>query len=186
MYLAFASTIGFTVASFVAFRWGLGLHDYPVSWVSRSVKVSTSMEVDTERSANVYKAGYVLQIFDRLSIFLIKMSLLFLYLRLGNFCGFGISLPHSQLIFLPASGLRNWFYKGTIMMMTVLVAQYISTIVATGLQCVPIMKYWKPNLPGHCVSITALFYCERCSPPLFNPRLSADTQSSIQHLYDRY
>jgi hypothetical protein len=45
--------------------------------------------------------------------------------------------------------------------MALLVAQFISTILVTLLQCRPIPKYWNPSLPGTCISINAFFYCKR-------------------------
>lgn len=81
----------------------------------------------------------MIEIFYFLTIFLIKMSLMFLYLRITN-------------------GLGTIFYRGTLIMMAVLVGQFVSTVVVEALQCVPMARYWNPAVPGHCINITAFFY----------------------------
>jgi hypothetical protein len=51
-------------------------------------------------------------------------------------------------------------------MSAVIIAQFISTLVIVGVQCIPVQKYWIPTTPGHCISITAFFYCKLlCQQP---------------------
>lgn len=82
----------------------------------------------------------MIEVFYFPTIFFIKMSLMFLYLRIAN-------------------GLGTIFYKGTLIMMAILVGQFISTVVVEAVQCIPMAKYWNPEVPGHCINITAFFYC---------------------------
>lgn len=102
----------------------------------------------------------MIEIFYYFAIFLIKMSLLLLYLRIGN------SLPMSREYWfddanvITANGLGNKFYKGTIITMAVIIAHFISTLIVEAVQCIPMKRYWNHTLPGHCINITAFFYCE--------------------------
>jgi len=98
------------------------------------------------------------------SVFLIKLSILFLYLRLGQWSGSKCTWRRS-LTTLLASGLHNLLYKGTLVLMAIIVAQFISTVVVAMVQCIPMHKFWDPTAPGHCINITAFYYCEYYHPP---------------------
>ncbi|KXL44431.1 MAG: hypothetical protein FE78DRAFT_71750 [Acidomyces sp. 'richmondensis'] len=123
MLTAWLCSLGFTAASFVSVRWGVGLRsDTLPSW-----------------QENAIQAVYVIEIFYYLSIFFIKLSVLFMYLRL-------------------VANTNNMLRKGTIHMAAIIIAQFVSTVVVVAVQCVPIAKYWDPSVPGTCINITAFFY----------------------------
>jgi hypothetical protein len=67
----------------------------------------------------------------------IKMSLLFLYLRLS-----------------PDKGFRIAVYA----MIGLSIAFSISSIFASALQCIPVSMLWNPNQPGHCIDVIAFYY----------------------------
>jgi len=124
LFAAFFFSIGFAISSFVSVRWGLGLHidDVLPSWAARAIQTL-----------------YVCEIFYYASIFLIKMSIMFLYWRL-------------------ASEFRNHFYYGTVVTIAVLCTHFLTTIIVLSVQCIPLEKYWNPTASGHCINITAFFY----------------------------
>ena len=68
MFLGYAFAIAFTIASYVSIRWGVGLEleDVPPFWARRAIQ-----------------AIYVEEIFYYWSIFCVKISIMFMYLRLG-------------------------------------------------------------------------------------------------------
>ena len=89
--------------------------------------------------ADYAKAVYVVEIGYFFCIFLIKVSLLCLYLRIAS------------------PGTR--FRKATIITMATIVLQITSTVVVEAIQCIPMKKYWDRTVPGHCIDITVFFYC---------------------------
>lgn len=88
MLFAWLCSVGFTVASFVSVRWGVGLRlsDAPPSWGENAIKVSLCYVVErvSEPMLIQIQAVYAVEIFYYFSIFLIKISIIFLYLRLGQ------------------------------------------------------------------------------------------------------
>ncbi|PPJ55176.1 hypothetical protein CBER1_05425 [Cercospora berteroae] len=124
MFAAFACAIGYTMAVFVSVRWGVGLElgDVPVNWATKAIQ-----------------AIYTDEIFYYMTIFCIKLSLMFLYLRL-------------------AAELRGWFFYASVGLLVLLILHFITTIAVVATQCVPIHKYWRPSTPGTCIDITAFFY----------------------------
>ena len=83
-----------------------------------------------------------------------------------------------------AAGLGNNFYKGTIITMTVIVAHFVSTVVVEAIQCIPMEKYWNQAVSGHCINITAFFYCKRDGSNQL--RLSKLIGSSNERVYHHY
>lgn len=84
---------------------------------------------------------------------------MFLYLRIGKIVADFKSRSSNVLTWISASGLSNSFYKRTLVLMNVIIAQFTSTVVVEAIQCMPIKKYWDPKTPGHCINITVFFYC---------------------------
>lgn len=76
-----------------------------------------------------------------MTIFCVKLSLMFLYLRL-------------------AAELRGWFYYASVSLLVILILHFMTTMVVVATQCLPIQKYWNPSIPGTCIDITAFFYCK--------------------------
>lgn len=74
MYAAFAAAAGYTIASVIALRWGVGLHDseLPAGWAVQALK-----------------ATYAVEIFYYLAVFGVKVSILCMYLRLSAGLGKG-------------------------------------------------------------------------------------------------
>ncbi|KAF2764664.1 hypothetical protein EJ03DRAFT_242044, partial [Teratosphaeria nubilosa] len=122
MAMAWVCSIGFAVSAFVSVGWGMGFVAVPRVW-----------------TINAIKAVYAVEVFYYFSIFLIKMSILFLYLRL-------------------AADLDSTLRKGTIVMTATVIAQFASTLVVVGVQCIPMARYWNPSVSGTCVNITGFFY----------------------------
>lgn len=60
---------------------------------------------------------------------------------------------------IQATDLKNGLYKGTVVTMAIIVAQFLSTLALVGVQCRPMEKYWDRSVPGQCINITAFFYC---------------------------
>ncbi|KAI7323462.1 hypothetical protein KC315_g8505 [Hortaea werneckii] len=85
------------------------------------------------------KAVYVVEIFYYFSLFFIKVSILMLYLRL-------------------AGSLRTFLYWGAIGTLVIIVAQFVSTVVVVGTQCIPMATYWDPTIEGTCININDFFY----------------------------
>ncbi|KAI7551199.1 hypothetical protein KC331_g2692 [Hortaea werneckii] len=85
------------------------------------------------------KAVYVVEIFYYFSLFFIKVSILMLYLRL-------------------AGSLRTFLYWGAIGTLVIIVAQFVSTVVVVGTQCIPMATYWDPTIDGTCININDFFY----------------------------
>ncbi|KAI7544235.1 hypothetical protein KC331_g6934 [Hortaea werneckii] len=85
------------------------------------------------------KAVYVVEIFYYFSLFFVKVSILMLYLRL-------------------AGSLRTFLYWGAIGTLVIIVAQFVSTIVVVGTQCIPMATYWDPTIEGTCININDFFY----------------------------
>ncbi|RMZ10008.1 hypothetical protein D0862_03402 [Hortaea werneckii] len=85
------------------------------------------------------KAVYVIEIFYYFSLFFVKVSILMLYLRL-------------------AGSLRTFLYWGAIGTLVIIVAQFVSTIVVVGTQCMPMATYWDPTVEGTCININDFFY----------------------------
>ncbi|KXT05863.1 hypothetical protein AC578_1112 [Pseudocercospora eumusae] len=69
----------------------------------------------------------------------IQLSLMCLYLRLGN-------------------ELRGWFWHASLALLAVIVLHFITTVIVFSVQCIPMKKYWRPSTPGKCIDITAFFY----------------------------
>ncbi|KAK4502133.1 hypothetical protein PRZ48_005556 [Zasmidium cellare] len=124
MLIAWIFSVGFMASSYVSVRWGVGLEssDAPPSWPPKAIQ-----------------AVYAIEIFYYFSVYLIKTSLVFLYLRLSR-------------------ELRNHLYKGSLALLAVLTLHFITTVIVFSVQCVPMKKYWDPPTPGHCISITGFFY----------------------------
>jgi len=59
-----------------------------------------------------------------------------------------------------ACGVQTVLHRGSIIIIAILVAHYVSTVVVQSLQCRPISKYWMPHGQGQCINITAFFYCK--------------------------
>ncbi|KAI7218260.1 hypothetical protein KC333_g3723 [Hortaea werneckii] len=85
------------------------------------------------------KAVYVVEIFYYFSLFFVKLSILMLYLRL-------------------AGSLRTFLYWGAIGTLVIIVAQFVSTVVVVGTQCIPMATYWDPTIEGTCININDFFY----------------------------
>ncbi|KAI6906801.1 hypothetical protein KC318_g5235 [Hortaea werneckii] len=85
------------------------------------------------------KAVYVVEIFYYFSLFFVKVSILMLYLRL-------------------AGSLRTFLYWGAIGTLVIIVAQFVSTVVVVGTQCIPMATYWDPTIEGTCININDFFY----------------------------
>ncbi|KAI7464015.1 hypothetical protein KC351_g15670 [Hortaea werneckii] len=85
------------------------------------------------------KAVYVIEIFYYFSLFFVKVSILMLYLRL-------------------AGSLRTFLYWGAIGTLVIIVAQFVSTVVVVGVQCLPMSTYWDPTVGGTCININDFFY----------------------------
>ncbi|KAI6796498.1 hypothetical protein KC327_g16593 [Hortaea werneckii] len=85
------------------------------------------------------KAVYVIEIFYYFSLFFVKVSILMLYLRL-------------------AGSLRTFLYWGAIGTLVIIVAQFVSTVVVVGVQCLPMSTYWDPTVEGTCININDFFY----------------------------
>ncbi|RMY70513.1 hypothetical protein D0863_05741 [Hortaea werneckii] len=85
------------------------------------------------------KAVYVVEIFYYFSLYFIKVSILMLYLRL-------------------AGSLRTFLYWGAIGTLVIIVAQFVSTVVVVGTQCIPMATYWDPTIEGTCININDFFY----------------------------
>lgn len=89
MFAAYLCSIGFTIASYISVRWGVGLKvgTAPASWAANAVKVSCKRcgAFCTRWLRRSSQAVYVIEIFYYFSIYLIKMSIVFLYLRLGTY-----------------------------------------------------------------------------------------------------
>ncbi|EME46327.1 hypothetical protein DOTSEDRAFT_51841 [Dothistroma septosporum NZE10] len=124
MFVGYAFAIAFTIASYASVRWGVGLElvNVPPFWAKRAVR-----------------AIYVEEIFYYFSVFFVKISIMFMYLRL-------------------AKELRNYFYHCSIAMIAVLCVQFGTTIIVFSAQCIPLTRYWSPEIPGNCIDITAFFY----------------------------
>ncbi|KAI6962023.1 hypothetical protein KC332_g16279 [Hortaea werneckii] len=124
MLLAWLSSIGFTIASYISVAWGVGFEkaDAPAWWAVEAIK-----------------AVYVIEIFYYFSLFFVKVSILMLYLRL-------------------AGNLRTFLYWGAIGTLVIIVAQFVSTIVVVGTQCMPMATYWDPTVEGTCININDFFY----------------------------
>ena len=71
MFLGYAFAIAFTIASYVSIRWGVGLEleNVPPFWARRAIQ-----------------AIYVNEIFYYFAMFCVKISIMFMYLRLGRSC----------------------------------------------------------------------------------------------------
>ncbi|RDW84943.1 hypothetical protein BP6252_02533 [Coleophoma cylindrospora] len=121
---ALVCSIGFTAASIVGMQYGVGKH---------------SFEVNTINAADSIKATFYVEIFYYLSIYLIKMSILFCYRRLN-------------------ATLKDAFYQLTMASMVLITFHFISTMVVCFLQCRPISFYWDQKQAGQCINITAFFY----------------------------
>ncbi|KAK5119020.1 hypothetical protein LTR62_000231 [Meristemomyces frigidus] len=128
LLLSFLSALGFTTASFISVKWGVGRRNteeppfIPEEWPGKAIQ-----------------AVYVIEIFYYLALFFVKLSVLGLYLRISN-------------------TLRSRLWKTTIGTTIVLVAQFISTVVVVGVQCRPTTHYWDQHSSGRCVDLTAFFY----------------------------
>jgi len=124
MLLAWLSSIGFTIASYISVGWGVGFEkgDAPDWWAFEAIK-----------------AVYVIEIFYYFSLFFVKVSILMLYLRL-------------------AGNLRTFLYWGAIGTLVIIVAQFVSTVVVVGVQCIPMSTYWDPTVKGTCININDFFY----------------------------
>ncbi|KAF2169243.1 hypothetical protein M409DRAFT_64975 [Zasmidium cellare ATCC 36951] len=124
MLVAYVFSIAFMIASYVSVRWGVGLElkDAPPYWATRAIQ-----------------AVYAIEVFYYFSLFFVKLSIVFLYLRL-------------------AKELRNYFYYWSLVLIGVLTLHFITTVIVFSTQCIPMEKYWAPSTPGKCISITAFFY----------------------------
>lgn len=133
IYAAYTASLGYTIASLISLRYGVGL---------------LQEEVGPLWNVQALKATYAVELFYYLSIFLVKMSILFMYLR----------------IYSRSVGRRNPFRRATLATMAVLIAHFVSTIVVAAVQCVPMKLFWDPQgaayagIRGHCINITAFFY----------------------------
>ena len=127
IYAAFFSSIGYTIASIISLRWGVGLKtaEVPAGW-----------------SVNAVKAIYAVEIFYYLAVFLVKMSILLMYLNISRGLGSG-----------------DRFRKFTLWTIYLITLHFITTVIVTGAQCIPLSRYWNgPSDGGHCINITAFFY----------------------------
>lgn len=126
MVAAWLASIGYLTATSTSVGWGLGLdvNSVPPSW-----------------TINAGKSVYVVELFYWISNFLVKMSLLCLYLRL-------------------AADLRNFFYYSTLTLIAIVLTQFVATIIVSAVQCVPLAGYWDPAVPATCINVTAFFYSE--------------------------
>lgn len=68
MYVAFTANTGYTIASVIALRWGVGLRkeEVPTAWTIQALK-----------------ATYAVEVFYYLAILLVKLSMMCMYLRLS-------------------------------------------------------------------------------------------------------
>ncbi|KAK4503637.1 hypothetical protein PRZ48_004552 [Zasmidium cellare] len=89
--------------------------------------------------ASAIQAVYAIEVFYYFSLFFVKLSIVFLYLRL-------------------AKELRNYFYYWSLVLVGVLTLHFVTTVIVFSTQCIPMEKYWAPSTPGKCISITAFFY----------------------------
>ncbi|KXT13540.1 hypothetical protein AC579_1395 [Pseudocercospora musae] len=124
MFIAYTCSVAFTIATFISVRWGVGLElrDVPLFWAERAIQ-----------------AVYAEEVFYYLTVFFVKLSLMCLYLRLGN-------------------ELRGWFWHASLALLAVIVLHFITTVIVFSVQCIPMKKYWRPSTPGKCIDITAFFY----------------------------
>ncbi|KAH9818212.1 integral membrane protein [Teratosphaeria destructans] len=120
--MAWFCSVCFAGSAFMSIKWGMGYAVVPLA-----------------SATNAIKAVYASEVFYYFSIFLIKMSIMFLYLRL-------------------AADLESTLRKDTIILTVIFIAQFASTLVVVGVQCIPMARYWDHNAPGTCVNITAFFY----------------------------
>lgn len=113
MYAAYICSLGFTITSVLSLRWGVGLkaNEIPPGWATEALKVTYGVEI-------CYYCA----------IFLVKSSILLLYLRLNQ-----------------GLGRANWFRRLTIGMMALLTLFFAITIVVAGVQCVPLSLFWSPQ-----------------------------------------
>ncbi|RDW78208.1 hypothetical protein BP5796_06060 [Coleophoma crateriformis] len=121
---ALVCSIGFTAASIVGMRYGVGKHTF---------------EVNNTNAAESIKATFYVEVLYYLSIYLIKMSILFCYRRLN-------------------ATLKDAFYQLTMASMLLISLHFISTMVVCFLQCRPISFYWDQKQAGTCINLTAFFY----------------------------
>ncbi|KAK7535056.1 uncharacterized protein J3D65DRAFT_629919 [Phyllosticta citribraziliensis] len=118
LVLGWLCSVGFAASSFVALQWESRLED------------------STNSGAVLSRALYAAKILYYFSVFFIKMSLLFLYLRL-------------------ACGIRTKFGQATTATGVLLILQFVSTVVVVGLQCKQAIGDHIPTSRGHCVDIQA-------------------------------
>lgn len=113
MYAAYLCSVGFTTTSVLSLRWGVGLKadEIPPGWATEALKVT-----------------YGVEIFYYCAIFLVKSSILLLYLRLNQ-----------------GLGRANWFRRATIGMLALLTVFFAITMVVAGVQCVPLSLFWSPQ-----------------------------------------
>jgi len=57
-----------------------------------------------------------------------------------------------------AGNLRTFLYWGAIGTLVIIVAQFVSTVVVVGVQCIPMSTYWDPTVKGTCININDFFY----------------------------
>ncbi|KAK7627404.1 hypothetical protein IWX50DRAFT_291377 [Phyllosticta citricarpa] len=119
LILGWLCSVGFAASSFVALQWGSRLGD------------STSIS-----GVLLFRALYAAEISYYFSVFFIKMSLLFLYLRL-------------------ACGIRTKFGQATTVTGVLLFLQFVSTVVVVGLQCKYTIGDRSATAPSHCLDIRA-------------------------------
>ena len=75
---------------------------------------------------------YITSIIYLFALFLYKTTILLLYLRLF--------------------GINKSFNRTTLTVLIFVFTYLLSNLLTLTFGCVPIAKYWKPTLPGHCVS----------------------------------
>ncbi|KAH9829272.1 integral membrane protein [Teratosphaeria destructans] len=116
MAVAFLCTIAFTIST----TMDVELLDPPaitVAWLKRLLKLAA---VD--------------QITSNAAIFTVKLSILFLYLRISR-------------------SVRNFLWWGAWSAIALISVQFISTVVVWCVQCIPLEKSWKPWVAGHCIEV---------------------------------
>lgn len=173
MCIAFVCSIGFTVASYVSVGWGVGLplSAVPMDWQSKCIQVCV---------ANMRDAPILTQIVVaiRHRDMVLPGSVLH-----QAFCHIPLSqnkyarVPRRSTRVLTAGKgreLRNELYYGSIAMISLLFVHLATTLIVVLLQCIPIQRYWRPEVEGRCVSITAFLYCKR-------RRLSVQAATDVTH-----
>ncbi|KAF2769310.1 hypothetical protein EJ03DRAFT_351457 [Teratosphaeria nubilosa] len=116
MAVAYVCTIAFTTST----TMDVVLLNPPaitVSWLEHLLKLAT---VD--------------QITSNAAIFTVKLSILFLYLRISR-------------------NLRNFLCWGSWSAIALISVQFLTTVVVWCVQCVPLEKSWKPWIAGHCIDV---------------------------------